>query len=83
MRLPIVMALVTRDGITPQSVWGGHQDAMTVREVGLGARVLRETVQEVLDTTITAFKHRQHRDVMLPVNISPPRHYLIRSVPHA
>ncbi|MBI4984369.1 MAG: phenylglyoxylate dehydrogenase, partial [Rhodocyclales bacterium] len=34
MRLPIVMSIVTRDGITPQSVWGGHQDARTVREVG-------------------------------------------------
>ena len=34
LRLPIVMSIVTRDGISPQCVWGGQQDAMTVREVG-------------------------------------------------
>ncbi|MBL8477751.1 MAG: hypothetical protein JNK59_00445, partial [Sterolibacteriaceae bacterium] len=68
MRLPIVMSIVTRDGITPQSVWGGHQDAMTVREVGW-VQVYCETVQEVLDTTIMAFKIAEHHDVMLPVNV--------------
>jgi pyruvate ferredoxin oxidoreductase alpha subunit/phenylglyoxylate dehydrogenase alpha subunit len=33
LRLPIVMAM-SPDGITPQTVWGGQQDAMTVKEVG-------------------------------------------------
>jgi len=68
MRLPIVMCLTTRDGITPQSVWGGHQDAMTVRHAGW-VQVYCESVQEVLDTTIMAFKIAEHRDVMLPVNV--------------
>jgi phenylglyoxylate dehydrogenase alpha subunit len=75
MRLPIVMSIVTRDGITPQSVWGGHQDAMTVREVGW-VQVYCETVQEVLDTTIMAFKIAEHHDVMLPVNICLDGNYL-------
>lgn len=75
MRLPIVMALVTRDGITPQSVWGGHQDAMTVREVGW-VQMYCESVQEVLDTTIMAFRIAEHRDVMLPVNICLDGNYL-------
>jgi pyruvate ferredoxin oxidoreductase alpha subunit/phenylglyoxylate dehydrogenase alpha subunit len=75
MRLPIVMCIVTRDGITPQSVWGGHQDAMTVREVGW-VQIYCETVQEVLDTTIMAFKIAEHHDVMLPVNICLDGNYL-------
>jgi pyruvate ferredoxin oxidoreductase alpha subunit/phenylglyoxylate dehydrogenase alpha subunit len=75
MRLPIVMCIVTRDGITPQSVWGGHQDAMTVREVGW-VQIYCESVQEVLDTTIMAFKIAEHHDVMLPVNICLDGNYL-------
>jgi phenylglyoxylate dehydrogenase alpha subunit len=75
MRLPIVMSLVTRDGITPQSVWGGHQDAMTVREAGW-LQLYCETVQEVLDTTIMAFKIAEHHDVMLPVNVCLDGNYL-------
>ncbi len=75
MRLPIVMSIVTRDGITPQSVWGGHQDAMTVREVGW-IQLYCETVQEVLDTTVMAFKIAEHHDVMLPVNICLDGNYL-------
>ena len=71
----IVMALVTRDGITPQSVWGGHQDAMTVREVGW-VQMYCESVQEVLDTTIMAFRIAEHHDVMLPVNICLDGNYL-------
>lgn len=75
MRLPVVMSIVTRDGITPQCVWGGHQDAMTVREVGW-VQIYCETVQEVLDTTIMAFKIAEHHDVMLPVNICLDGNYL-------
>jgi pyruvate ferredoxin oxidoreductase alpha subunit/phenylglyoxylate dehydrogenase alpha subunit len=75
MRLPIVMSIVTRDGITPQSVWGGHQDAMTVREVGW-VQMYCESVQEVLDTTVMAFKIAEHRDVMLPVNVCMDGNYL-------
>ena len=45
-----------------QSVWGGHQDAMSVREVGW-IQMYCETVQEVLDTTIMGYKVAEHRDV--------------------
>ena len=75
MRLPLVMTIVTRDGITPQSVWGGHQDAMTVRETGW-IQMYCETVQEVLDTTVMAFKLAEHHDVMLPVNVCLDGNYL-------
>jgi phenylglyoxylate dehydrogenase alpha subunit len=75
LRLPIVMSIVTRDGITPQSVWGGQQDAMTVREVGW-IQMYCETNQEILDTIIMAYKIAENRDVMLPVNICHDGNYL-------
>ena len=75
LRLPIVMGIVTRDLLTPQSVWGGHQDAMSVREAGW-IQVYCESVQEVLDTTIMADKIAEHREVMLPVNVCHDGNYL-------
>jgi pyruvate ferredoxin oxidoreductase alpha subunit/phenylglyoxylate dehydrogenase alpha subunit len=48
---------------------------MTVREVGW-IQMYCETVQEVLDTTIMAFRIAEHRDVMLPVNICLDGNYL-------
>ncbi|MFC1580486.1 NADH-dependent phenylglyoxylate dehydrogenase subunit alpha [Thermodesulfobacteriota bacterium] len=79
LRLPIVMSIVTRDGITPQSVWGGHQDAMTVREVGW-VHMFSENVQEVLDSVIMAYKIAEDRDVMLPVNVNHDGNYLSYAV---
>jgi pyruvate ferredoxin oxidoreductase alpha subunit/phenylglyoxylate dehydrogenase alpha subunit len=75
LRMPMVMSIVTRDTLTPQSVWGGHQDAMSVREVGW-IQMYCETVQEVLDTTIMGYKVAEHRDVMLPVNVCHDGNYL-------
>jgi len=82
LRLPIVMSIVTRDGITPQCVWGGQQDAMTVREVGW-IQMYCENVQEVLDTVIMAYKIAEHRDVMLPVNVCHDGNYLSYGVEKA
>jgi phenylglyoxylate dehydrogenase alpha subunit len=75
LRLPIVMSIVTRDGITPQSVWGGQQDAMTVREAGW-IHMYCENNQEVIDTVIMAYKVAEHREVMLPVNVNHDGNYL-------
>ena len=75
LRLPMVMSIVTRDTLTPQSVWGGHQDAMSVREVGW-IHMYCESVQEVLDTIIMAYKVAEHHDVMLPVNVNHDGNYL-------
>lgn len=74
LRLPIVMSLVTRDGITPQCVWGGQQDAMTVREAGW-IQMYCETNQEILDTVIMAFKVAEDKQVMLPVNVCHDGNY--------
>jgi len=75
LRLPMVMSIVTRDTLTPQSVWGGHQDAMSVREVGW-IQIYCETVQEVLDTVIMAYRVAEHHEVMLPVNVCHDGNYL-------
>jgi phenylglyoxylate dehydrogenase alpha subunit len=82
LRLPIVMSIVTRDGITPQCVWGGQQDAMTVREVGW-VQMYCENVQEVMDTVIMAYKIAEHREVMLPVNVCHDGNYLSYGVEKA
>jgi pyruvate ferredoxin oxidoreductase alpha subunit/phenylglyoxylate dehydrogenase alpha subunit len=75
LRMPLVMSIVTRDTLTPQSVWGGHQDAMSVREVGW-VQMYCESVQEVLDTVIMAFRIAEDRRVMLPVNVCHDGNYL-------
>ncbi len=74
LRLPIVMSIVTRDGISPQCVWGGQQDAMTVREVGW-IQMYCETNQEILDTVIMAYKIAEHPDVMMPTNVCHDGNY--------
>ncbi len=75
LRLPMVASLVTRDTLTPQCVWGGQQDAMLVKEAGW-IHMYCETVQEVLDTTVMAYKIAEHHDVMLPVNVNHDGNYL-------
>jgi pyruvate ferredoxin oxidoreductase alpha subunit/phenylglyoxylate dehydrogenase alpha subunit len=75
LRMPIVMSIVTRDTLTPQCVWGGHQDAMSVREVGW-IQMYCESVQEVLDTVIMAYRIAEDRRVMLPVNVCHDGNYL-------
>lgn len=79
LRLPIVMSIVNRDGITPQCVWGGQQDAMTVREVGW-VQLFCETVQEVLDTIVMAYRIAEDRSVMLPVNVNHDGNYLSNGI---
>lgn len=68
LRLPIVLVIVTRDGITPQTVWGGQQDAMTVKETGW-IMMFTESNQEILDTIIMAYRIAENPEVMLPVSV--------------
>ena len=75
MRLPIVMDIVNREMISPQSVWGGPQDSLTVRDAGW-IQIYVEDNQEILDMTIQAFKIAEHKDVLLPVNICYDGFYL-------
>lgn len=75
LRLPMVASLVTRDAVSPTCVWGGQQDAMTVKEVGW-IHMYCESQQEILDTIPIAYRVAEHPDVMLPVNVNHDGNYL-------
>lgn len=75
LRLPIVMVIATRDGISPQCVWGGQQDAVTVRDGGW-IQVYVENNQEILDTVIMAYRIGEDPEVLLPVNVCYDGFYL-------
>jgi pyruvate ferredoxin oxidoreductase alpha subunit/phenylglyoxylate dehydrogenase alpha subunit len=75
LRLPIVMNIVNREMISPQTVWGGPQDSMTLRDAGW-IQLYVEDNQEILDTTIQAFKIAEDSAVLLPVNVCYDGFYL-------
>jgi pyruvate ferredoxin oxidoreductase alpha subunit/phenylglyoxylate dehydrogenase alpha subunit len=75
MRMPMVVSLVTRDTLTPQCVWGGHQDAMLVRDAGW-IHMYSESVQEIMDSVIMGYKISENPEVMLPVNVNHDGNYL-------
>lgn len=75
MRLPMVMALVTREMISPCTVWGGQQDAMSVRDAGW-IQLYAENNQEILDMIIQAYLLSEHKDVLIPVNVCYDGFYL-------
>ncbi len=69
MRLPIVMAAVNRALSAPLSIWGDHSDVMAARDTGW-IMLFCENGQEVVDTSIMAFKIAEDRRVLLPVMIN-------------
>ncbi len=75
LRLPVVMCIVTREMISPQTVWSGHQDAITVRDAGW-IQIFVERNQEVLDAIIQAYRLAEDKRVMLPVNVCLDGFYL-------
>jgi pyruvate ferredoxin oxidoreductase alpha subunit/phenylglyoxylate dehydrogenase alpha subunit len=75
LRLPIVMVIATRDGISPQCVWGGQQDAITVRDGGW-IQIYVENNQEILDSIIMAYRIGEDPEVLLPVNVCYDGFYL-------
>ena len=75
LRLPIVMAIVNREMISPQSVWGGQQDSMSVRDAGW-LQVYAEDNQEILDLIVQAFKIAEDKRVLLPINVCFDGFYL-------
>lgn len=75
LRLPIVMNIVNREMISPQTVWGGPQDSLTLRDAGW-LQIYVEDNQEILDMTIQAFKIAEDKRVLLPINICYDGFYL-------
>jgi pyruvate ferredoxin oxidoreductase alpha subunit/phenylglyoxylate dehydrogenase alpha subunit len=69
------MNIVNREMISPQTVWGGPQDSLSVRDAGW-IQVYVEDNQEILDTTIQAFRIAEDERVLLPINICYDGFYL-------
>jgi pyruvate/2-oxoacid:ferredoxin oxidoreductase alpha subunit len=67
-RLPIVMTNVSRAMAPPWSVWADHMDAIAQRDTGW-MQFYCESNQEVLDTTIMAYKVCESKGVMLPAMV--------------
>ena len=67
-RLPIVMANVSRAMAPPWSVWVDHMDAIAQRDTGW-MQFYCQSNQEVLDTTIMAYKVCESKGVMLPAMV--------------
>ena len=75
LRLPIVMAIANREVISPQSVWGGQQDAVTVRDAGW-IQIFCENNQEILDSVLMGYRIAEDPEVLLPVNVCYDGFYL-------
>ncbi len=68
LRMPMVMALATREMTSPETVWSGQQDAISVRDAGW-IQVFCDSNQEILDMVIQGYKLAEHPDVLIPVNV--------------
>ena len=75
LRLPMVMAIATREMTSPETVWSGQQDAMSVRESGW-IQVFVENNQEILDMIIQGYKISEDKDVLIPMNVCYDGFYL-------
>jgi pyruvate ferredoxin oxidoreductase alpha subunit/phenylglyoxylate dehydrogenase alpha subunit len=69
------MAIANREMISPQTLWGGPQDVLSVRDAGW-LQVHVEDNQEILDTLIMAFRLAEDKDVLLPINVCYDGFYL-------
>ena len=75
LRLPMVMAIAGREMTSPETVWGGQQDSISVRDAGW-IQVYVESNQEILDMMIQGYKIAETQTVLLPVNVCYDGFYL-------
>ena len=61
LRMPMVMALATREMTSPETVWSGQQDAISVRDAGW-IQVFCDNNQEIMDMVIQGYKLAEHPD---------------------
>ena len=74
-RLPIVMALASREAAAPDGVVSSHQDFVSVRDAGW-IQIVCEGTQEVLDTLIMSYRLAEDPEILLPVNVCYDGYYL-------
>jgi pyruvate ferredoxin oxidoreductase alpha subunit len=77
-RVPIVMAVVNRALVSPWSLWCDHQDSMAIRDSGW-LQFYVQSVQEVLDFMLMAYKIAEHDQVLLPTMVCMDGFYLSHS----
>lgn len=68
LRLPMVMAIATREMTSPETIWSGQQDAISVREAGW-IQMFCDDNQEIVDMIIQGYMIAEHPEVCLPVNV--------------
>ena len=78
-RTPIVMGVVNRAVAPPWSIWTDHTDTMAQRDTGW-IQFYGESNQEVLDTTLMAFRLAEHPEVRLPAMVTEDAFYLSHTV---
>ncbi len=74
-RAPIVMGVVNRAIAPPWSIGVDHADTVSQRDTGW-IQFYAESNQEVLDTTLIAFRLAEHETVRLPVMVAEDAFYL-------
>jgi len=74
-RLPIVMAVASRETAAPDGVVSSHQDFVGVRDGGW-IQIICESAQEIMDTVIMAYRLAEDPDILLPVNVCYDGFYL-------
>ncbi len=79
IRAPIVMGVANRAIAPPLSIWTDHSDTVAQRDTGW-IQFYGESNQEVLDTTLMAFRLAEHPDVRLPAMIAEDAFYLSHTV---
>jgi len=67
-RLPIVMVAVNRTLGPPWNIWADQGDTLMLRDLPW-VQLYCETNQEVLDTTLVAFRLAEEADLLLPVMV--------------
>ena len=68
LRLPMVMAIATREMTSPETIWSGQQDAISVRDAGW-IQMFCDSNQEIVDMVIQGYMIAEDQRVLLPVNV--------------
>jgi pyruvate ferredoxin oxidoreductase alpha subunit len=68
MRFPIVMVVVNRSLVAPNTIFCDHQDSLSTRDTGW-LQFYVESCQEALDTVLVAYKVAEDPRVLLPAMV--------------
>ena len=79
MRLPVVMVVANRAVSAPINIWNDEQDSISQRDTGW-LQFYCESVQEVVDTLLQAYRIAEAHKVLLPVMVCMDGYYLTHVV---